>query len=261
MSVVIGRMAVPQVLVLIDERTKRHLVCLDGPMKQITGVGVIAADKLRTNLGRKISIGGRAVIVLPASRRDRVEALERRAQTIGSKDAASIIYNADLGPGDTVVEAGAGSGWLTVVIAASVGPQGRVVTYERRPDFAAFARENVRRAGFSDRVEVRVADIADGIAEHEVDAVVVDIPDPWTVVPVGWDALGVGGAFAAFSPNVEQVRQTVQALAERPFVEVRTIEVIERELEVRELGTRPSQAPLGHTGYLTFARKVLDKFM
>src|SRR3989304_7074884 len=100
----------PQVLVLIDEREERHLVSLDGPMARIAGVGVIATGKLRTNLGRKISSGGRAVIVLPASRRDRVEALERRAQTIGSKDAASIISNADLGPGGTDVGGGGGAG-------------------------------------------------------------------------------------------------------------------------------------------------------
>jgi tRNA (adenine57-N1/adenine58-N1)-methyltransferase len=253
-------MAGLQILVLVDEHGEKHLVSLDEPMARITGLGVIAAEKLRANLGRRISIGDRAVLALPASRRDRVEGLERRAQTIGSKDAASIVYNADLGPGDTVVEAGAGSGWLTVAIADSLGPTGRVVSYEVRPDYAAFVRENVRRAGFSDRVEIRVADITQGIAEHDVDAVVVDIAVPWTVVPGAWDALRVGGTFASFSPNVEQVRQTVQALAERPFFEVRTIEIIERALEVRELGTRPSQAPLGHTGYLTFARKVLDTF-
>lgn len=253
-------MAGAEVFVAIDERAERHLVSLDDSMARIAGLGIVAADRLTANLGRKITIGGRTIIVLPASRRDRVEALERRAQTIGSKDAASIIFNADVGPGKTVVEAGAGSAWLTVAIAGAVGPQGRVVTYERRPDFATFALENVRRAGFSDRVEVRVADIAHGIAEHEVDAVVLDIPDPWTVVPVAWDALRVGGAFVAFSPNMEQVKQTVAAIRARPFVDVRTIEIIEREMEVRDVGVRPSFAALGHTGYLTFARKVLETF-
>jgi tRNA (adenine57-N1/adenine58-N1)-methyltransferase len=136
-----------------------------------------------------------------------------------------------------------------------------VVTYEERPDFATFAEENLARAGLRARVEVRVGDVAAGIAERDVSAVVLDIPDPWTAVRGAWDALRVGGSIVTFLPNVEQVRQTVEALRDAPFVEIRTLEIIERELEVKETGTKPSFAPLGHTGYITTARKALDKFL
>jgi len=189
-----------------------------------------------------------------------MEGLARRAQTIGAKDAASILFAADIAPDDLVVEAGAGSGWLTVAIASSVGPRGRVVAYEKREDFAAFARENVGRVGMADRVEVRIADIADGIREREVCAVILDLPSPWTVVAAAWEALRIGGTLASFSPNMEQVKETVAAIRSQPFVDVRTIEIIEREMEVRDVGVRPSFAALGHTGYLTFARKVLETF-
>ncbi len=254
-------MAEPEVYVLIDERGQRHLVSSDEPMARVQGLGVLSIEKIRGALGRRIIVGARSVLVLPASRRDRMEGLERRAQVIGPKDAAAILFYTDIGPGSVVVEAGAGSAWLTVALASAVGPQGRVVTYEERPDFARFAEDNLRRAGLRARVELRVADIAAGIAEREVDSVVLDIPDPWTVVRAAWDALRVGGSIATFLPNVEQVRQTVEALREAPFVEIRTLEIIERELEVKETGTKPSFAPLGHTGYITTARKALDKFL
>ena len=84
--------------------------------------------------------------------------------------------------------------------------------------------------------------------------------DPWAAVPAAWDALRPCGHLATFSPNMEQVKETAKALRAKPFVGVRTIEVIEREMEVRDVGVRPSHAALGHTGYLTFARKVLDTF-
>jgi len=251
----------PEVYVLIDERGQRHLVSSEGPMARIPGLGVLSLEKLRGALGRRLAVGDRSVLVLPANRRDRMEGLERKAQVIGPKDAAAILFHADIGPGALVVEAGAGSAWLTVALASAVGPQGRVVTYEERPDFATFAGENLARAGLRARVDVRVGDIAAGIAERDVTAVVLDIPDPWTAVRTAWDALRVGGSIVTFLPNVEQVRQTVEALREAPFVEIRTLEIIERELEVKETGTKPSFAPLGHTGYITTARKALDKFL
>lgn len=254
-------MATSDVFVILDDRGGRHLVGSEAGVAEIPHLGVVEVARLRESVGRKVSIGSRSLLVLPASRRDRMEALARGPQTIGPKDAASLIFAADVSPDNVVVEAGAGSGWLTVALASAVGARGRVIAYERREDFATLARENVRRAGMAERVEVRIADIAAGIKERDLDAVVLDVPEPWTVVPAAWDALRVGGAFASFSPNVEQVRHTAEAIAARPFVDVRTVEVIERELEVRGTGTRPSQAPIGHTGYLTTGRKVLDKFM
>ena len=251
----------PEVYVLIDERGNRHLVSSEGPMAQIPGLGVLSLEKLRGTLGRKLTVGDRSVLVLPASRRDRMEGLERKAQVIGPKDAAAILFYADIGPGSVVVEAGAGSAWLTVALATAVGPRGRVISYEERPDFAAFAGENLRRSGLLARVDLRVADITSGIPERDVDAVVLDMPDPWTAVRAAWDALRIGGSISTFLPNTEQVRQAVEALRAAPFVEVRTLEVIERELEVRETGTKPSFAPLGHTGYITTGRKALDKFL
>ncbi|TLZ92449.1 MAG: tRNA (adenine-N1)-methyltransferase, partial [Methanobacteriota archaeon] len=99
-----------------------------------------------------------------------------------------------------------------------------------------------------------------GISQEDVDAVALDLEDPWAAIEPAWKALRPCGHVAAFSPNMEQVKDTVRAMTRRPFIEIRTVELIEREMEVRDVGVRPSFAPLGHTGYLTFARKVLDTF-
>ena len=109
-------------------------------------------------------------------------------------------------------------------------------------------------------MELLRGDVRSGITQRDVDAVLIDIPDPWAAVPAAWDALRPCGHLATFSPNMEQVKETVTAIRKNPFIDVRTVELIEREIEVREVGVRPSFAALGHTGYLTFARKVLDTF-
>jgi tRNA (adenine57-N1/adenine58-N1)-methyltransferase len=205
-------------------------------------------------------VGDRPFLVLLPSIRDEIELLRRQAQIVGPKDAPAILWNCDVKPGDSVVEVGAGSGALTLTLAQAVGANGRVVTYDLRSDFLDGARQNVTAAGRQAVVEFKVGDARLSIDERDVDAVVVDIPDPWEVVPSSAKALKPCGHFGSYSPNMEQVSRTVKALRTSTFVEIRTVEIIEREIISRDAGTHPSFAPLGHTGYLTFARKVLDTF-
>jgi len=149
---------------------------------------------------------------------------------------------------------------MTLALAHAVGPKGRVVTYDLREDFLEQARRNVVTAGLGDPVEFKIGDARTGIAERDADAVILDIPDPWEAVGSASDALRACGHFGSYSPNGEQVNRTVKALRAGTFVEIRSVEIIEREIVAHEAGTHPSFAPLGHTGYLTFARKVLDTF-
>src|SRR5947209_5764598 len=116
----------------------------------------------------------------------------------------------------------------------------------------------VRRRAFVPGTQAFDPGYGGGLAETNADAFVVDIPDPWEAVGTAAKALGPCGHFASYSPNVEQVNRTVAALRAGTFVELRTVEIIEREIEASESGTHPSFAPLGHTGYLTFARAVLE---
>lgn len=248
----------PDRVILLEASGAKHLVVLDREVANVPGVGVVRADSVRAALGRLWSVGGRSFLVLRPSMRDTIGALRRQAQIIGPKDAASLVWNCDLKAGDFVVEVGAGSGALTLVLAQAVGPDGHVVTYDLRPDFLDVARANVSDAGLGRRVEFKLGDVRSGILETGADAVVVDIPDPWEAVGTAVKALRPCGHFASFSPNVEQVNRTVAALRAGTFVELRTVEIIEREIEAHESGTHPSFAPLGHTGYLTFARSVLE---
>lgn len=247
-------------LILLDGKGQRHAVLLDAPIARVPGLGTFDAGKLRAGIGRRVDVGGKQFLVLTPSARDLRETMERGPQVLAPKDLAAILYEADIRPGATVVEAGAGSGALTVALARTVRPTGRVVSYDSRPESVRLARGNAERAGVSDVVTFREADIRKGIEERGVDAVVLDLPDPWAAIPTAWEALRPCGHLASFSPNMEQVKATVAAIRARPFVDVRTVELIEREMEVREVGMRPSFAALGHTGYLTFARKVLETF-
>lgn len=249
-----------RVLIILDDGGRKHLVQVEDGIIRVPGVGALDGAKLVARIGRRIEIGGKRFLVLEPSARDLRESMKRVAQTLAPKDLAVIVFEADLRPGSRVVEAGAGSGALTVVLARAVGPAGRVFSYDIREEFLAVARANVHAAALDKIVELKIGDVRKAIAEREVDAVVFDFVDPWNAVGSAWDALRPSGHFASFSPNMEQVKETTSALRERPFVEIRTVEIIEREMEVREVGVRPSFAPLGHTGYLTFARKVLEPF-
>ena len=229
-------------------------------MVRVPDVGSLDAARLRDNVGRKLSIGSKSFLVLTPCARDLRETMERGPQVLAPKDLAVLLYEADVRAGSRVVEGGAGSGSLAAALARVVGPSGKVYSYDLREESLRIAKANAARAGVADVVEFRRADLRSTLAEHDVDAVVLDIPDPWAAVPAAWDALRPCGHLATFSPNMEQVKETAAAIRARPFVELRTVELIEREMEVRDVGVRPSFAALGHTGYLTFARKVLDTF-
>lgn len=242
-------------VVLLDEKGRKWLVALDGDTISVPGLGVLRAETIRTALGGSLAVGGETLYAFRPSARDLAETLSRRAQVMTPKDIALLLYYADVKPGDTALEAGSGSGAVTIALARAVGPQGRVVSYEIREDFLAVARENVRKAGLAERVEFRQGDVRIEI-DATVNQIVLDMMDPWNAVKVAYKALKPGGHLATYSPNMEQVKETVLAMQKLPFIEIRTVELIEREMEVREQGVRPAFASLGHTGYLTVGRKV-----
>jgi len=188
---------------------------------------------------------------------DLLGSLHRGAQIITVKDAAHLLLMAGVGPGATVVEAGAGSGALTIVLAHAVGPAGKVISYDRREDFLDAARANVRRAGFEPRVEFRRRDVAtEGIDAHDLASVLLDLPEPWAVLPSALSALRPGGYAATYTPTYNQLERTVRSFRELGFDEVRAVELLERGLHVGEGGTRPAFEMLGHTGFLAAGRRV-----
>ncbi|MGQ0536516.1 MAG: tRNA (adenine-N1)-methyltransferase [Methanobacteriota archaeon] len=245
------------VAVLADDEGRRaFLVAGSGPVR-VPALGVVESDRVvGLAWGSRFDYGGRSYLVLPAAPEDLAAGIERRAQIVTAKDIAAILYLADVRPGVTVVEGGAGSGSLTLALARSVVPGGRLVSYELRADHLAVARGNVIRAGLADAVEFRETDVRQPWGLSGVHAVVLDMPDPWEAVPAASDALTAGGHFVSYSPLVSQVEATHKALGKHGFTKPRTFETLQREWVVGESGSRPSFEMLGHTGYLTHARKT-----
>lgn len=250
----------PESFVLMDPRGRKFLVVADAPVVRVPGLGAVRTDGLSTSVGHRIEIGGKPLLVLSPSARDLRDTMERGPQTLAPKDVAMLLYEMDIKSGCRVAEGGSGSGSMAVALARVVGEAGTVYSYELRKESLVVSQRNALRAGLETRIQFVQADLRAGIGQQGLDAVFLDIPDPWSAISAAWDALRPCGFLASFSPNMEQVKETVGAIRKRPFVDVRTIELIEREMEVREVGVRPSFAALGHTGYLTFARKVLDTF-
>jgi tRNA (adenine57-N1/adenine58-N1)-methyltransferase len=190
--------------------------------------------------------------------RDRILKTDRRTQVLYPKDIGYLLLQLDVASGSRVVEAGTGSGALTMALASAVRPDGRVYTYEINPKFQRVAAGNIERAGLAEYVELKEGDVTGGIDEEGVDAVILDLATPWAVVPLAYEALAGGGVFASFSPTIEQVMKTVSEIREHTFIDVETVELIMRNITVAENKTRPQTLMIGHSGYLTTARKVLE---
>jgi tRNA (adenine57-N1/adenine58-N1)-methyltransferase len=178
------------------------------------------------------------------------------------KDLALIPMWADVYPGARVFEAGTGSGALTMALLRLVGPQGLVVTYDLREDFAKTALANINRylGPTPNLVSLRKSAyegidlLEDGVP---FDRVVLDLPEPWQVVPHAAKALRSGGIYLSFVPTVPQVVQTVEALERaKVFGMVETFESLIRTWSVLGRSVRPDHRMVAHSGFITVARKV-----
>lgn len=191
--------------------------------------------------------------------RDYIFKMLRKTQITYPKDIALIVMFSGAGPGSRIVEAGTGTGALTTALAFYVKPEGCVYSYEVRQEFIETASKNLERTGVSEYVELRNKDVTDGIDEQDVDAVILDLATPWLVIPHAYLALKGSGTIVSFSPTIDQVVKTVEALEENAFVAVETVECLMRRMQIIKGKTRPETLMTGHTGYITFARKTLRK--
>jgi len=194
---------------------------------------------------------------LKPSLTDYIMKSSRNTQIIYPKDAALIVMFSGIGPGSRVVESGTGTGSLTPALAHYVGSTGKVYTYELRSEFQKNAAKNLERSKLIDHVEMKNGDVTLGIEERDVDAVILDLATPWLVVPHAYAALRPSGVLVSFSPTIDQVVRTTEALRENDFVFIETIECMMRAMQVERGKTRPQTLMTGHTGYITHARKIL----
>ncbi|HEX4245008.1 MAG TPA: tRNA (adenine-N1)-methyltransferase, partial [Acidimicrobiales bacterium] len=244
-------------VLLLDAKARRYLITLRAGTQFHTHVGIVAHDDLigaaegSTVLG---STGRRFVVVRPTLS-DVVLKMPRGAQVIYPKDLAAILVQADIAPGMRVLEAGVGSGALSMALLRAGAD---VVGYELREDFAKRARSNVAASagpGAPYRVELR--DVYQGIDETGLDRIVLDLPEPWQVLPHAQHALRSGGIICAYLPTINQTAQFRAAVDESPFGMAETLEVLHRTWHIEARSVRPDHRMVGHTGFLTTARRLV----
>jgi tRNA (adenine57-N1/adenine58-N1)-methyltransferase catalytic subunit len=250
-----------ELVVLTDRRGRRYLVTLEAGGEWHSHAGLVPHDDLIGQVeGRAVRTSrNMEVVVLRPTREDFVLKMKRGAQVVYPKDQAMIVAAADVRPGCTVVEAGAGSGALTLALLSAVGPTGRVISFEHREEHARIARRNVARflGGAPANWELHEGDVTaglDGLAPHRV---VLDLLEPWTVVTPAADALAPGGILVAYMPTVPQVMRLTDTLwADGRFTDVRTTETLVRAWDLDGLAVRPAHRMVAHTAFLTVARRV-----
>ncbi|MFO7677332.1 MAG: tRNA (adenine-N1)-methyltransferase [Thermoplasmatota archaeon] len=246
------------VIVLVDSNSKKYIINTNSKTDKIKGVGVFdPLTLIGKEYGKQIEIGNKQFWLLLPSLQDKLQSLKRRAQIILPRDIAQIMLYCSIESGQTVFESGIGSGSLTIALANAIVPSGRVISYDNREDFIKHAQKNLKQACLEQYVTIKVRDVTEGIDEEDLDAIILDIPNPWDAVSHAYNALKIGGYFCSFSPLSTQVEQTIKEIKNHSFIEIKTFENIQREMVVSEHGMRPSFNMLGHTGYLSFARKVL----
>ena len=243
-------------VIVVDAKGRQYLVTLADGGEFHTHAGIVPhADLLGREEGTTVrsSAGARYTAMRPTIS-DFVLRMPRGAQVIYPKDLGPILIIADIHPGVRVLEAGVGSGALsmTMVRAGAV-----VVGYEVREDFADRARRNVAAFVGPDaaaRYRVEVRDVYEGIDERGLDAVVLDLPEPWRVVPHAVEALRGGGTLLAYNPSITQAVQLREALVESGFELAETVEYLRRTWHIEGQAVRPDHRMVAHTGFLTSAR-------
>ncbi len=241
-------------VLVVDAKDRRYLVTLREGGEFHTHAGVTPHGEIigkQEGLTVRSATGARYLVVRPTLS-DFVLAMPRGAQVVYPKDIGPLLVLADVFPGARVLEAGVGSGALSIALLRAGA---ELVGYEVRPDFAAKARANVDAflgEGTSYRVEER--DVYAGIEEEGLDRIVLDLPEPWRVVKHAAAALRPGGIVVAYLPTIGQVVQLREALEAASFGLARTIEVLERSWHVKPPSVRPDHRMVAHTGFLTAAR-------
>ncbi|MEX2146092.1 MAG: tRNA (adenine-N1)-methyltransferase [Candidatus Rokuibacteriota bacterium] len=251
-------------VLLIDQRGKRHLIFLRKSETFHSDRGWIMHDAI---IGQpegswvRSSMGLRYLAFRPTLAEFVLE-MPRGAQVIYPKDLAMILFWADIYPGCRVLEAGMGSGALTLALLRAVGPEGKVVSFEQRDEFARRALANIHmRLGEVSTLTVRLRPVEDGLPEEEpVDRVLFDLPEPWKLTQAVARVLRPGGIFMCYVPTIIQSHQISEALhRERHWALVETFETLFRPWNIEGTSVRPFHRMVAHTGFVTVARRVVPE--
>ena len=246
---------------LVGLRHKHFLVRLQDGAELQTHRGVLQHDDLiGLPWGSLVNshLGNPFYLLQPALD-DLLRATKRNTQILYPKDIGFILVSMGIGPGLHVLEAGTGSGGLTTALAYAVGSEGRITSYEVRPEMQALARQNLERLGMAERVNFKERDVNEGFDETGVDALFLDVQKPVDIIPHVRKALKQGGFFGSILPTTNQVTRLVGALRNNHFAFIEVCEIMLRHYKAEPDRFRPADRMVAHTGFLIFARPVLRR--
>jgi tRNA (adenine57-N1/adenine58-N1)-methyltransferase len=249
-------------VLLIDGKGRRYLVKLDRSATFGSHRGVIPHSAIiGAEDGSVVATpSGAEFQVLRPRLADYVLKMQRGAQVVYPKDIGPIVLWADIAPGMTVLEAGTGSGALTLGLLRAVGPEGRVVTVERREDHQKQAIKTIKRwfGELPDNLDMRIGEVEEAVAELGPERIVLDLPEPWHVVPEAAAHQPTGAVFASYLPTIPQVQTLVETMRDTgAFAEIEIFETLHRTWNVKGRSVRPSHTMVGHTGFVVTARRVV----
>lgn len=243
---------------LVGLRHKSFILALQAGARFESHRGILQHDDL---IGKPwgsqvFSHIGSPFFLLQPSLADLITELPRTTQILYPKDIGFILVTMGIGPGQTVMEAGTGSGSMTTALAFAVGREGRVISYEIKPDVQNLARKNLTRFGLDSRVDFKLRDIIQGFDETEADAFFLDVPNPYDYTGQVRAALKPGGFLCCLIPTFNQVEKTLQALRQNKFAFVEVCELLLRYYKPEPARIRPTDRMVAHTGFLVFARRI-----
>jgi tRNA (adenine57-N1/adenine58-N1)-methyltransferase catalytic subunit len=248
---------------LVDQKRRQYALTLKaGETYQFSGQRIAHDALIGRPDGSIVTLsGGKKMVALKPTFGDYVLKMPRGAQVLYPKDLAIIPMWADVYPGARVFEAGTGSGAMTMALLRAVGPSGLVVTYDIREDFSQTAQTNIARYMNPANLCCFRKSAYEGIdlLDDQVpfDRVVLDLPEPWQVIPHAVNALRSGGIYSSFVPTIPQVMQTVEALERATvFGMIETFETLLRTWSIQGRSVRPDHRMVAHSGFITVARKV-----
>ena len=244
-------------VMIVDSKERRYLVRMTEGAQFHTHAGIVNHDDvIGGDEGIYVeAVNGRKFLILRPTLADVVVKMPRGAQVIYPKDLGAILMAADIGPGMKILEAGVGSGALSMTVLRAGAS---IIGYELREDFAERARENVT-AMLGDNVDYRIEirDVTHGIDERGLDRILLDMPEPWKVVEHAEVALRPGGIFLAYLPTINQTWQLREELNRRGFGLAETTEILRRTWHIEDRSVRPDHRMVAHTGFLTTARRLI----
>lgn len=244
---------------IIDRRGRRYLSLLRSGAKFESHLGAFEHDALiGADAGSWMTTNrGHVLLAVKPTMADFALEMPRIATVGYPKDLGAILVYGDIFPGARILEAGCGSGAVTMALLRAIGEHGTLVSYDVRQDMIDRTRENVSAMlADTSNLTLRLGDVYEGFEERELDRVVLDLPEPWLVVPHASESLLPGGIFVSFSPTVLQVHELVRTLrAAHTFEMMETMEVLQRPWNVSARSVRPEHRMVAHTGFITVARR------